>query len=536
MPVSAKKNMTQIFAAFLLCGILHVLLYGVPFTDGFSQLFCGAVVLTWGISVKKRVTDQRLMHLLLAMAGFLLLYLILQLSRFSFFDDNITVERYLWYAYYIPTEAFPVLCFYLAVFIHRPENKPLRGVLWLPLIIGILLALGMLTNDLHFWAKSFPDGIMIDRGNEKNGWLFYLITVYTYLMFGVSFLILWEKSRQFKGQRFRWLPLAPFLVGIIYFILYYLHIGQRLFGMRVWNMGEMYVFCLVAALEACILTGLIPANTEYEKLFIMTGFPAVILDKQNHVKYASDGTVYPFPKSDNVQVMRHPISGGRVEWALDISQLHKLNQELVDATQRIDARNTYLSEETKIMAQKAELETRNRIYDDITRIVRPQLDRISAMMDSSDEDFTARLKKIAVLSAYIKRRSNMELHAEDGRLSSEELMLAAMESMDYGKLCGISTAISSSGSENYPAALVVDAYEQMEAVIEDCLEYLTFLMISLKAEKNTLQVRMMLEGEKLPETVRILPSSPGVTRTVSDNRDGQECMFCFLFREGGEAE
>ena len=41
---------------------------------------------------------------------------------------------------------------------------------------------------------------------------------------------------------------------------------------------------------------------------------------------------------------------------------------------------------------------------------------------------------------------------------------------------------------------------------------------------------------KLPETVRILPSSPGVTRTVSDNRDGQECMFCFLFREGGEAE
>ena len=53
------RNMAAITAAFLLYGLLRVILYGQDFADLISQLFTGAVILVWGIFVLGRVTDRR---------------------------------------------------------------------------------------------------------------------------------------------------------------------------------------------------------------------------------------------------------------------------------------------------------------------------------------------------------------------------------------------------------------------------------------------------------------------------------------------
>lgn len=533
---SAKRNMLTIGAAFLACGVLHVALWGIVFLDLFSQLFCGSVAISWGISVKKRVTDRRLNHLMMAIVFFQLLYLVLQAARYSFFVDNLTVSRYLWYAFYLPMEAFPALCFCLAMLIHQPAERRVPPVCWLVFAIAGVLILLMLTNDLHFWAKSFPDGLLDDNGNEKSEWLYYVISAYTYSTYFASFGILLKKSRLYLDQKYRWLPLAPLLVGILYFALYTLDIGHRLLGVRLWNIGEVLVFCLIAALEACIQSGLIPANTDYEKMFVLSNFPAAILDSRGNLKFKTAAAQYPFPDSPSLQIRHHPISGGQVLWAVDIAQLQQLNRELTEATQSIDARNAYLSEETKIKEEKAALETRNRIYDDITRIVRPQLDRISDRMDDPETPFGDRLKKIAVLSAYIKRRSNMELLAENGSLPSEELSLALRESLDYIKLCGVDAALSSAGSERYPAAMVIAAYEQIEAVLEDCLDTLSELMIALKAEPGRITARIMLNTARLSfPTAETDISGSGFSKTYSVTKDNQDMILAFVFSEGGAA-
>ena len=69
------RNMAAITAAFLLYGLLRVILYGQDFADLISQLFTGAVILVWGIFVLGRVTDRRLKRLLTSLAAFLLLRL-----------------------------------------------------------------------------------------------------------------------------------------------------------------------------------------------------------------------------------------------------------------------------------------------------------------------------------------------------------------------------------------------------------------------------------------------------------------------------
>ena len=115
---AAKRNIAFFSAAFLLGGVLHVLLYGVDFAWCIMQLYYGALTIVWAITVRTRITDHRLRSLMLGIVACMLLYYILQISRYELLWNNITAKRYLWYAYYIPTMALPLLAFFITCFVH----------------------------------------------------------------------------------------------------------------------------------------------------------------------------------------------------------------------------------------------------------------------------------------------------------------------------------------------------------------------------------------------------------------------------------
>ena len=66
---SSKRNIFLFLAGFLLCGILHVALYGVDFTISFTEILCGSLTALWSITVQRRVTDRRECKLLLGIAA-----------------------------------------------------------------------------------------------------------------------------------------------------------------------------------------------------------------------------------------------------------------------------------------------------------------------------------------------------------------------------------------------------------------------------------------------------------------------------------
>ena len=533
MPLSRPtKRMALVFIAlFLLCGVYRAILPPIPMTHGMIQLMCGTLTLIWVLTIQQRIIDRRLRGLMVAVAGCLLLLFILQIARYNLFQGCVTLSRYLWYAMYIPMTAQAALSSVLAASVCRPKGARLHPG-WKALIIaGALLALGYMTNDIHFLAKSFPSGVMDDNGLEKSGPLQYIISAYIVACYALFYVLLFSKSRRSCSKRQRLMIVLPFLAGIIYFALYPLKLSLVVFYYRPWNMGEMLGFCVISTLEGCIQTGMIPANRGYEQLFAAAPLPAAIVNSAGRpVNKTEAVTVYPFCETKDARVFSHPISGGRVEYSLDISAIRRLNDELAEKAQQIEARNAYLTQENRIKRERAQAETRNRLYERISALVQPKIDAIFAL---SNEESDAAICKIAVLEAYIKRRSNMELMAQAGTLSALELSSASAESLDCLRLCGIETAISAKGSGIYPAQMIICAYERLEAVLESCMECATDVAVALRAGADEIGLRVMLTAEAFYYEAPV-DIDTGLTRChESVEKDGRDVIVVLRFTSGG---
>ena len=532
MSNTSKRNILLIGAALLLCGFLHVFLYGVDFFLEFSRLFCAAVTAAWGNSVLKRVTDRRQRSILLSIVSVFLLFLLLQTINYNYAQGLPYLRRYAWYGYYFCMMAFSVLMYELALSFLSNRRKPRGFIRWVLPVSGILLMIGVMSNDLHQLAFHFKGTEMLPESPKSYGLLFWLFFACFSALLLTAFITIIIRHRQIVRKN-TFLALPPVLLLGVFLVLNMFDLTPRLCGIKLWQLGEMFTFCMLAFLEICIAIRVIPANTDYEKLFALSDLPAVILDEGGTVRYSSSECRYPFPDNENTLVMRHRISGGSIVWAVDVEPLNVLNRELAETAQRIDARNAYLSEEAKIKKEKAEAESRNRIYDEITRIVRPQLAQIGAMLEESGRSFDEKLPAISVLCAYIKRRSNMELLASQGTLPFDELSLAIRESLSYVRTLGVNTAVNVSGAGIYPANMLIAAYERVESVLETSLEEITDLMIFTKEESGEISTRMMIRAGALTLPPMDNKRGDSYSESISVTKDDQDMILSFVFREGG---
>ena len=184
---ASRRNILLISAALLLCGFLHVLLYGADFFQEFSRLFCGAVTAAWGVSVVKRVTDKRLLHILLAIFAVLLLFLFLQTINYNYAQGVSFIRRYAWYGYYFCMMAFAVLMYELSLSFTGGGKKKGGGLRFLLPASGVLLTVGVMTNDLHQLAFRFNGTEMLPESPKSYGLLFYLYYIYFSILLLLSF-------------------------------------------------------------------------------------------------------------------------------------------------------------------------------------------------------------------------------------------------------------------------------------------------------------------------------------------------------------
>ncbi len=529
---SAKRSILLFTAGFLLCGIVHLPLPGLDYTNCITQLYCSMLLLIWALSVQERVTDRRLRSLLLWAAGFVLLFFILQIIKYDLVSGDAEGERHTWYAYYIAMLGAVLCCFYVALAIHRPPQEKLGSASLVPAILCLLLILGILTNDRHGLAFRFPEGDLLRFEEHSFGPLIYLAFGYLILAMAASFFIILKKCRYTLNRGYRLLPALPVLLMLLYLLLNARNRIPRYHGLVIWNIGEVFGFAVIGFLESCIQLGLIPANREYERLFRLTALPAVILDRDGGLVEKTAGAQDPFPGDEDLKIMEQPVVGGSIRWAVDLRPLRELNEQLEEATRQMEARNAYLAAENKTQKEKTELMTRNRLFVEMIGSLRPQLEQINRLLDEAD--LSRQLPLIAILCVYVKRRSNMELLAQHGDLSTEELVLAVRESMEYAALCGVRTAVNADEGRRFPAAVVTAAYEAVEAVLESSLGSLTDMMAVIRADGACLTLRMLLQAREWSWEMEELPPVSGqVSREGFLSRDGQESVIALRFAEGG---
>lgn len=509
--------------AFLLGGLIHVVAGPMDFTSCIAQIYYSALVLIWAVTVSYRIVNKRVRRLMLAGVGLFMLALFLQMCRYRVFEAFTTLCRWLWYGYYIPIVLVPVLFLFVVLHLHLQEDeRPDRR--WLLMLIpASLLILLVLTNDLHQLVFRFPgdpEGITGQNGTYTHRLPFYLFYVWflAVLTLGVALAI--KQCRLPNIVKKLWMPL--YFAGFGILVVLSLFDSLTIQGVSLWLLVECLAMVVIGIEESCIQLGLIPANSSYQTVARLADKPFIISDREGRPVYASRTAQEMFRRKQNLQIYEKPIKGGRVSWAVDLTGLNELNRQLETANQSIQSRNEYLQTQNALKEEETRLATKNALYNQIAGSVRSQLDVIEVLQQGTADNST--LAKIAVLSAYIKRRSNMELlKADRESFPAEELASAIRESCEYLKLCGVNAVLNHVLDCQLEADTQIILYQSFEAVVEGCMDSLQLLLVNVTLENSRPMLRMTLSatsshiGERMGG---LLPRSVAVS----------------LYREGDEGD
>lgn len=534
MENSNKKEIlvTGLFtAAFLLGGFIHVAVDPWDYTSCIAQIYYGSLVLIWGVTIKYRIVNKRVRELMLLTAALFMLAVFLQMCRYRIFGLFSTAGRYFWYGYYIPLVLVPLLFLFVVLHLHLQEDER-PGRCWLLMLIpSVILILLVLTNDLHQLVFSFTTGTDGKFDTYTHGILFYVLYVWIFAELLLSLYLAIKKSRIPSIVKKLWMPLyfASFSILVVLSLFEIPKIADT----NVWLFIECLAMIIIGMEESCIQLGLIPANSSYRMIASLADKPFIISDESGTPVYAAQSARDLFQRKENLQIHTKPIRGGSVSWAVDLTDMIRLNQEIEQATESIQSKNEYLQTENALKEEQSRIAARNALYNQISGIVSPQLGSISRLLKGEVDDNT--LARIAYFNAYIKRRSNMELLKFDRKqFPTEELTSAVTESCEYLKLCGADAMLYTTPECELAAGMQIFLYEAFETVVESCLDSLPFLLVNITVSDGHPALRLTLRSCALdPQGIEKSLSSKYGSVCFCAERDGNEAVITISRREGG---
>lgn len=532
---------------FLLGGIIHVAAWGVDGLNNVTELYYCAFCLFWSVSVQKRITDTHTRNLLLRCAGIIIAAYLFQTCRYLLMSGLLTANRYLLYCDYVFIAFLATSFVEIGLRLLNPDIS--RRSLRLIYIPAIVMSLLFLTNDLHMLMIYFPEGLEHAKTVFSYRAGFYLFYVWVGISYVYFFYLLFKYCRVASVKKLMWICFIPPVLGGILLVLHVFSL-PKLNGHLLWNIEDYIFLAHIGLAHFCIELGLIPSNTDYNRLFRLAKNRAVITNRENKVLYSSSDDLSIPVSTEDCIVDSGEIHGGRIIWTVDVSSINKLNRQLQEATEEINLRNDYLRHQNELKEEKSLLDARNSLYDRISTIVRPQLDKINLLTDSLaasgngnpenpniiSDDTKLTLAHIAVLNAYIKRRSNMELLSEDaGTLSLKELFTALSESCEYLKLSGATAIVSPVSDKTLKAVTVITAYDFFEAVIETDFGCIGSIMIRLSLSDNRLVIRILTDTAVSDDPAAALaPRFSELKAQYSFEKEDNETSFFLAIPEGGD--
>ena len=113
------------------------------------SLYYAALIMIWSLTIEQRILS-RPVRLNLRVASILAMSLFaIRTCKHNIFYTDLTAQRYLWGAYYIPFIAVPMLSLSAAYRVGKPEDTPVPKLFTFLRTIAVLLIAAVLTNDLH---------------------------------------------------------------------------------------------------------------------------------------------------------------------------------------------------------------------------------------------------------------------------------------------------------------------------------------------------------------------------------------------------
>lgn len=503
-----EKTGAVLIVILVLCAVICRLLSRFDVVDDGFNYLCSllragiyiGIIITWGISVRRRVLNRSARRYLIAIAALLLFWFVIRTCKFLFLEGMPALQYYCWYGYYIPMILIPLMGVYLAVCLGRPEEYILPAPLKALMIPAILFILLIITNNFHQKVFAFPFGMEAADSIYVHKPL-YFVCLGWILAEVIAFLILLLVRSHVPGKRkMIWAPVIPAGAAFLYGTGYLMGI-QPLY-LIAGDMTAVFTLIMLAVCEACIRSRLIPSNTRYSELFHASTIGAQIVD-ESYNRYLASDNAKEFSKElmrctekgpvelGNERLSGAPVTGGHVLWVENISMVQDILEKLKRISSRLSENNNILKAEVELKEKQAQADEHMRIYDKITEEVAPQLWKIETLLELSDDHMKMieNLSLICVISSYIKRRGNLILLGEEASFfPAQELEYCLRESMENLRLCRVAVSLSCRCQGILPKDSAMAAYDFFEMIMESALPTMNAILINLAVESGTVEM------------------------------------------------
>ena len=469
-------------------------------------IFFTATIFIWICQIQRRLLQTHVRRNLTLAASLMIFWMVIRTVKYELLPENYVANRYAWYLYYIPLIFISLLMFLSVLYIGRSYNRPISSWWRLLYIPAILLFFGILTNDFHQLAFRFPKGIA--RWGETGGIhgpIYYGVVGWMSILFVAMMIIVFVRCAVPANRKKIWVPFLPFFVGIVYTV--YTVLDQHNWMTHMFRLPEIGCFLFGAFIESLIIVGLFPSNDCYGDFFNASSIGAGIMDADGVIRYKSAHSIdvdeeqirkgeyqEVLIEDGNFSLKSHKIKGGFGYWTKDISEIHRLNQQLEDLGNVLLEENAMLDAENRMAEERTRIRQQNELYDHIANSVRPQLDKISVLLEEStykSGEFEQTMKYACILNAYIKRYSNLLLLSYQNRvIDADELRLAISESLDYVRLYGVKEHLSYEGEGIFSGERILLLYEVFEDVLESVLPGADAIFVNLKLGMDTMYLKL----------------------------------------------
>lgn len=544
--MNKQKQRTILFLGLLLlAGLCYSLTRtGQPLVDSLmnsaSNFIYISLLLFWQSSVRTRLLTSKTRKDILLTAWLMVSYLLIRTVKYVIVSGAL-LQRYTVYAYWTPQMLIPALFLMTCIRIRR-GGKLGRKTAALLLIPAILLALAAWTNDLHHlvYKAKLPTALFeVETGTYSYGPAFWLMYVWMAAASLSGLVLLLRETGRKAPQVLRTLVCIILLwLGLV---LVNLLITSRPGSVKMFNIPEIHIFCMLGFIEVCIRGRLIPYNENYPEFFRRLRIPAVITDLelrpvfQTAVLPETGETALrtilaePLAITPDRTLNSRQVRGGYVFWETDESAVHRAQERLSEANEWIQQENDLIRAETEQREKEAYLQSRHRIYHEIARELYPCQKRISELLRDAEPgspEFRSSVALVSVLNAYVKRKTNLLLlGSERERLKAEELCLALRESAAYLTLAGLRSSVAEPEEVELPVSHVLALYDAFEILAEQLLGHAASMMVSWEQD-----------GLRLAADTELLPQTDGVSLPVRFRQQENILYMDLCVPKGGKAE
>ena len=542
MAAAKRKSIAKLCIAlglFVLAGIFRQmdrLAAPLPSAACFllTNLIYIGLAMAWGFSISRRILHRNDRRWLLLGCAMAVLWLFLRAVKYRFFTDS-TITRHLWYCYYVPQILAPLFSLFAALQLGRREGDALSHKWYLLFIPAALLIGGVLTNDLHQMAfRAAPDAATLEA-DYTHGWVYYLAIIWAVALLLATGVIVYRKCRVSESRRYAWIPLCVFLGGFVLCALSFANIYTF------HKMPECFCLTFAAFWESCLQVGLLPTNGHYRYFFSESTVAAQIVDGHGTPVYHAQNAPHLTPDqleaaaresillSANTRLQSAPVQDGRVYWVEDISKINRIQGQLAEINAQLSEENELIQAENALKRQRAQIEEKNRLMDEMIALVQPQLLQINRLLE---KESVQNLKRVCLLGAYVKRRVNLALICDKKAVVPvDELTHCIRESLIYLTQYGAVCALHQEGKGGVSSRDVQTAYDFFEDCLEAALPSLSALMVRVECGGRFSIRLMMEEAAGLPQVDKY----GTLGQLIIDDADGELCATLSLDRGGERA-